>query len=178
MDSSEQNKITAFDTLFSTNHIQMLKIILSYTDNQMQKSLAVYIKFLELNYTIDFYKRTPYPLCGCIKQETSFDIFKMCDELFPYCTETEKKQIEQIRNIFQSMEMYKEMSKTMEIMKDFMPDMGNMFQSDYDTNQKNDSPHESDQGSGNFDMMNMLMNMLSPKQKEMFEMLGGDTHAD
>lgn len=178
MDSSEQNKITAFDTLFSTNHIQMLKIILSYTDNQMQKSLAVYIKFLELNYTIDFYKRNPYPLCGCTKQETSFDIFKMCGELLPYCTEKEKKQIEQIRNIFQSMEMYKEMSKTMEIMKDFMPDMGNMFQTDYDTNQKNDSSHESNQGSGNFDMMNMLMNMLSPEQKEMFEMLGGDTHAD
>ena len=56
MDSNEQNKVIAFDTLFSTNHISMLKVMLPYMENQTQKSMAVYIKFLELNYTIDFYK--------------------------------------------------------------------------------------------------------------------------
>ena len=58
MDTTDQNKVAAFDTLFSNNHIQMLKIILPYMDNQTQKSMAVYIKFLELNYTIDFYKNS------------------------------------------------------------------------------------------------------------------------
>ncbi|MGN0376578.1 MAG: hypothetical protein ACI4ED_02980 [Suilimivivens sp.] len=169
MDSNEQNKVIAFDTLFSTNHIAMLKIMLPYMDNQTQKSLAVYIKLMELNYTLDFYKKHPYPVCGCMEKEASPDLLKLCEELLPYCTEDEKKQIEQIRNIFQSMEMYKEMSKTMELMKDFMPDMGSfgdLFS----------GKNSSGQNSGTPDIMNMLMNMMTPEQKEMFNLFGGNGH--
>lgn len=172
MDSNEQNKVIAFDTLFSTNHISMLKVMLPYMDNQAQKSLAIYIKFLELNYTIDFYKNHPHPVCGCMEKESSPDLFKLCGELLPYCTETEKKQIEQIRNIFQSMEMYKEMSKTMEMMKDFMPDMGSMGNfSDMFTGSTSSAAE-----SGRPDIMSMLTNMLSPEQKEMFNLFGGNGH--
>lgn len=167
MGSNEHNKVIAFDTLFSTNHIAMLKIMLPYMDNQAQKSLAVYIKFLELNYTLDFYKKHPYPICGCVERESSPDFIKLCGELIPYCTEEEKKNLEQIRTIFQSMEMYKEMSKSMEMMKDFMPDMGNL--SDLFSN--SDS---SGQGGGAPDIINILMNMMTPEQKEMFQLFGGN----
>lgn len=169
MDSNEQNKVIAFDTLFSTNHIAMLKIMLPYMDNQAQKSLAVYIKFLELNYTLDFYKKHPYPVCGCMEMEASPDFISLCNELIPYCTDEEKKNLEQIRNIFQSMEMYKEMSKTMEMMKDFMPDMGNF--SDLFS-----GGASSGQGTGSPDIMNLLMNMMTPEQKEMFNLFGGNKH--
>lgn len=59
MDKNRSSKVVAFDTLFSTNHIQMLKVLLPYADHQTQKTLAVYIKFLELNYTLDFTESTP-----------------------------------------------------------------------------------------------------------------------
>lgn len=215
MDSNEHNKVIAFDTLFCTNHIQMLKIILSYMDNQTQKSMAIYIKFLELNYTIDYFKKHPHPLCGCAPKEPSFDIFKMCTELLPFCTEGERRQIEQIKGIFQSIEMYKEMSKTMDMMKDFMPDMAEFmgdssmnnpfsaffggngfdgsdssdgskdFSSDDDSktvsddggNDTHDNNDDPSQETGGFNMMNMLMNMLTPEQKQMYEMFGGNQHA-
>lgn len=166
MEPTDQNKVAAFDTLFSTNHIQMLKIMLPYMDNQTQKSMAVYIKFLELNYTIEFYKKNPCPLCGCMEKGASPDIQKLCTELLPYCTDEERKKIEQIRNLLQSMEMYKEMSKTMEMMKDFMPDM---------TSSAEGSGQADENG---FDMMGMLMNMLTPEQKQMFEMFGGNMNAE
>lgn len=195
MDSKDHNKVIAFDTLFSTNHIQMLKIMLPYMDNQMQKSMAIYIKFLEFNYTMEFYKKHPYPVCGCMEKEASPNLYQMCTELLPYCTENEKKQIEQIRNIFKSMEMYQEMTKTMEMMKDFMPDMdmSNLFQGfgdfmnpadtsvtdDEQETSKESSSSKDNGSSGSFDMTQMLMNMLSPEQKEMFELLvGGNNHAE
>lgn len=195
MDSKDHNKVIAFDTLFSTNHIQMLKIMLPYMDNQMQKSMAIYIKFLEFNYTMEFYKKHPYPVCGCMEKEASPNLYQMCTELLPYCTENEKKQIEQIRNIFKSMEMYQEMTKTMEMMKDFMPDMdmSNLLQGfgdfmnpadtsvtdDEQETSKESSSSEDNGSSGSFDMTQMLMNMLSPEQKEMFELLvGGNNHAE
>lgn len=166
MEANDRSKVAAFDTLFSTNHIQMLKVMLPYMDNQTQKSLAVYIKFLELNYTIEYYKKNPYPLCGCMERESTPDIKKMCTELLPYCTDHERKQLEQIRNLLQGMEMYKEMSKTMELMKDFMPD--NTF--------SDEGSPQSDQAG--FDMMSMLMNMLTPEQKQMFDLFGGKTDAE
>lgn len=172
MDSNERSKVIAFDTLFCTNHIQMLKIILPYMDNQTQKSMAVYIKFLELNYTIEFLKKHPFSLCGCMEKESPPDLFKMCSELLPYCTENEKKQLEQIRSVFQGMEMYREMSKTMDLMKDFMPDI-NEF-----TNSTSPQSDQTSDSSGSFDMMNLLMNMLTPEQKQMYEMFGGNHHAE
>ncbi|GFI45834.1 hypothetical protein IMSAGC019_01147 [Lachnospiraceae bacterium] len=184
MDSDERNKVIAFDTLFCTNHIQMLKVILPYMDSQTQKSMAVYIKFLELNYTIEYFKKHPYLVSGCMEREASPDFQKMCSELLPYCTENEKKQIEQIRGFFQSMEMYREMSRTMDAMKDFMPDMSSFMGSFSDEASAGpfdgNSPSENTQGngSGGFDMMNMLMNMLTPEQRQMYEMFGGDHHAE
>ncbi len=176
METNDRSKVAAFDTLFSTNHIQMLKVMLPYMDNQAQKSMAVYIKFLELNYTIEFYKKNPYPLCGCMEKESSPDFLKMCGELLPYCTEEERKQIEQIRNIMQSMEMYKEMSKAMELMKDFMPDMTSQgMNSSIDPDS---SDAQKPEGSNGFDITGMLMNMLTPEQKQMFDLFGGKTDAE
>ncbi len=172
MDFSETNKVSAFDALFCTNHIQMLKVLLPYADNQLQKSLAVYIKFLELQYTIDFYQKNPYPLCGCTEQENNLDFGKICEELLPYCTQEERKRLEQLRGLLKGMEMYREMSKTMEMMKEFMPDMGDMFSGNPFGN--NSCSDDNPQNQAN--IMNMLMNMLSPEQKEMFTILGGMNH--
>jgi hypothetical protein len=157
MEECEQNKVIAFDTLFSTNHISMLKIMLPYLDNQLQKSLAVSIKFLELHYTMDFYRKNPYPLSGCMKKEPAPDFISLCHALLPYCTESEKKLLEQLCSMLQGMETYREMSKTMEMMKDFMPDMSVMGQ-----------------GEAKPDMMDMLMNLMTPEQKEMFQLFGGN----
>lgn len=188
MDSNEHNiegtsKVIAFDTLFCTNHIQMLKVMLPYVDHQTQKSMAIYIKFLELSYTLEYFRKHPYPLCGCLERQEAPDLFKMCSELLPYCTESEKAQLEQIQNISRSMEMYKEMSQTMEMMKDFMPDAASFMDSSFKDaerdesfdSEKNSGSHE---GGGNFDMMSMLMNMLTPEQRQMYEMFGGNQHAE
>ncbi len=174
MENSQCDKATAFDTLYTNNQIQMLKIILTYMDKKTQKSMAVYIKFLELTYTINLFKNNPYSTCCFSETESEFDISKMCTEILPYCTETQRSQINQMLSMFKTMEMYKEISKTMEFMKEFMPDLtegssaGSTLNNDTCDNPSGET-HTSD--GGNFDMMNMLMNMLSPEQKEMFQML-------
>ena len=53
------DKVTAFDALFTNNQIQKLKILLSYVDSPMQRQLAIYIKFLELKYTMELFQRSP-----------------------------------------------------------------------------------------------------------------------
>ena len=57
--TSAVDKVLAFDTIFTNNHIKMLKVLLSYFDPAIQKTLAIYIKFLELNYTMEYFRRHP-----------------------------------------------------------------------------------------------------------------------
>ena len=165
MEQQDGNKVMAFDTLFSTNHIAMLKILLPCLDIKTQKSLAVYIKFMELQYTIRYYQQNPCPFFSCAGKEKAPDLPSLCQELLPYCNETEKKQIQQFCNLFHSMEMYREFSRTMDTMKDMIPgfsDMSDLFSS-------------GDASSGSSpDIMSLLINMLTPEQQEMFQMFGGN----
>ncbi len=147
MEKNGHEKITAFDTLFTTNHIQMLKILMPYLEPPMQKQMAVYIKYLELRYAMSCLDSHPHELYGCAgghnnplggsgpfaKEE--FHIGKICSELIPYCTDEEKQKVEQLSGLFRSMEMYKEMSQTFEAMKEFMPDFSPDFLSGFMQNQ-------------------------------------------
>lgn len=179
MEKNGNDKITAFDTLFTTNHIQMLKILMPYFDPPMRKQLVIYIKYLELRYALSYFDSNSHELYGCAEGyghsldgadpfgKEEFNINKICSELLPYCTSDEKQKVEQISGLFRSMEMYKEMSQTLEVMKDFMPDFSP------DSAQDSNSSGGMNQENG---MTEMLMNMLSPEQKAMFEMFGGNTH--
>lgn len=155
MDQKDTAQINAFDTLFSNNHIQMLKILLPYMDNQFQKYLAIYIKFLELQCAISFLKERPFPLCGCMESDSKKDPEVIIKKLLPLCTKKEKEQMTQILSLFQSINQYQEISRTMEMMKEFMPEM---------------SHSEGGESGSSPDISSLLMNMLSPEQQEMFQM--------
>lgn len=182
MEKNEHDKITAFDTLYTNNHIQMLKIVMPYFDEQMRRKLAVYIKYLELRHTLDCYHSHSYELSGCSFEKEEFNINKICSELIPFCTGEEKRKLEQIADIFRTIETYKEISRTMEIMKDFAPDLftegaGNIFSAGTAAKrpegEDGDSANNNDTQSNG--IMEMLMGMLSPEQKAMFEMFGGNS---
>lgn len=182
MEKNEHDKITAFDTLYTNNHIQMLKIVMPYFDEQMRRKLAVYIKYLELRHTLDCYHSHSYELSGCSFEKEEFNINKICSELIPFCTGEEKRKLEQIADIFRTIETYKEISRTMEIMKDFAPDLftegaGNIFSAgtaaERPEGEDGDSANNNDTQSNG--IMEMLMGMLSPEQKAMFEMFGGNS---
>lgn len=52
----DASNVMAFDALYTTNQIQKLKVLLPYIEPSMQKHLAVYIKYMELQYTINLTK--------------------------------------------------------------------------------------------------------------------------
>ena len=54
------SSISEFDALYTTNQIQILKILLPFISPDMQKSIAVYIKFMELKVQDLFIKKIFY----------------------------------------------------------------------------------------------------------------------
>ena len=86
MEKNEHDKIIAFDTLYTNNHIQMMKIVMPYFDEPMRGKLAVYIKYLEFQHTLERYRSNSYELTGCSFNKKDFDIKKICSELLPFFT--------------------------------------------------------------------------------------------
>lgn len=130
MTDKEQDKVVAFDTLFTTNHIQMLKVLLAYVEPSQQKTIAVYIKFMELQYTISFSKTHPNASLPNYPKEKNFDASKLCDELLPLCGHAQQDQLKQMKNMYQSFENMQEMMQMVEMMKDLFPEGENLFGGD------------------------------------------------
>lgn len=168
------SNVMTFDALYTTNQIQKLKVLLPYIEPSMQKHLAVYIKYMELQYTMDYVRKHPFQLCGCGLSSTEKpDLRKICEELCLYSTPEEIKQLEQLQNMLKTLETVQEMSQTMAAMQEIFPDMTMDFEHPFSENKSCDdtsSESESSHASQSFSMMDMLMNMLSPEQKAMYEM--------
>ena len=122
MNDREQDKVIAFDTLFTNHHIQMMKILMPYFDRPMQKNLAVYIKYMELQYTLNFFKQYPNASPAPLPREASFDIMKLCSDMMPYCSPQEKARMENMRNMYQTFENYKGMMEMVQMMKELFPE--------------------------------------------------------
>ena len=157
----EAANVMAFDALYTTNQIQKLKVLLPYIEPSMQKNMAVYIKYMELQYTMRYVRKHPFQISGCsISSDQRPDLQSLCLQLSLYSSPEEIKQLEQFRSMIQTMETVQEMSQTFSALKEIFPDMSAS------------SPfgEASDDSGGSFSMMDMLTNMLTPEQKEMFEM--------
>lgn len=116
----ESDKITAFDALFTTNHLRKCKALLSYLPPSLQKTLAVYIKFSELQYTLAFFRARPAKHAFFHADSSGFS--QMMDDISPYLSPREQSQCAQIRQMMQNMEQMQEMMEMMEMVKSLFPE--------------------------------------------------------
>ncbi|MFI3211749.1 MAG: hypothetical protein R3Y24_00230 [Eubacteriales bacterium] len=143
MEKNENEAVAMFDTLYTTNHLQIMKIILPYLEADLQKKLAIYIKFQEMKYTMNFFKEHSISGCDRLFCKKDFDMNHMLHDMAPYFTEKERNlasQYSNIKNMMDSMEQFAPIIK--------------MFQA----------------SGGMGDNMDFLKGMLSPEQVDMFEM--------
>lgn len=129
MEEKGTSLIAAFDSLCTTNRIQMLKVLLTWLPPAAQGGFAVYIKFLELQYTFSLLRHTPR-FCIAEGRRLSADplsgdtagTLELLDELLPFSSPAERARIENIKNMLQSMGRMKEMMEMMEMMKEMFPE--------------------------------------------------------
>lgn len=133
MAENGQEKIVAFDTLFTTNQIQILKILLTYIEPAQQKLIAVYIKFLELQYTLSFFQKYPASTLSFtenVPKEDAFNLSKLCEEILPFCSPSDREQLNQLRNLYRNFENMQEMMQMIQMMKDLFPEGENSMDGD------------------------------------------------
>ena len=135
MENSSQDKINAFDTLFTNPQIQKLKILLPCFTPSVQLKMAVWIKFLEFRYTLQFLKENKQFASGIYLTQNMPDLSVLCTELAPYSSREEKKQLQQFSDMIQSLNNCKEMMEMVQTMKDIFPEGENPFDGNMDMSQ-------------------------------------------
>ena len=104
MEEQNSKTINAFDSLFTTNRIQMLKILLPRLAPEQQSGFAVYIKLLELQYTLSLLRKPPgtrlmgngKQLSADFFQGDNTDTLELLDEMLPFSGPKERARIENI----------------------------------------------------------------------------------
>lgn len=134
---NKQDGIIAFDTLFTNNHICMMKLLLPILPPSRQKTLAIYIKYQELQYTLQYFTRHPsgFYIPGTSGNNGSPDFNTLFENLLPYCTPGEKENISQVRNMLNSFRNMQEMLEMVNMIKEMFPEglegtgdgIGNLF---------------------------------------------------
>lgn len=156
--------ILAFDTLYTTNHMKILKLLIPYLETEYQKKLAVFIKLQELMFTLNFFRQYSASLYSPdFKQGKKMDLNTLIPLLTPYCNEAEKNIISQFSQIQNMMNMMEQMQVYMPMIQQLISSM-----SGDDTNPDGMNQNGLDLGGNN--LMDMLKNMMSEEQQAMFTM--------
>lgn len=122
MAENKQYGIDVFDTLFTNNHICMMKLMLPLLPSSLHKSIAIYIKYLELQYTLQYFSRHPLGLAGTTSSNIAGGTDTVMDSMLPYCTPKERQNLTQIRNMMQTLQNMKDMMEMLETMKELFPE--------------------------------------------------------
>lgn len=172
MEPCENKAIAAFDTLYTQNHIQILKVLLPYFDPASQKNIAVWIKYMELQYTMSCVNRSPAMICCEISEKP--DIADIFEKIKNFCTPRERAVFGQICSMKKSLEMYEEMKGMMDLFEQLSPEQnpfaGIFSGSGSPPDRQNTSSGAQDStASSSSEPMELLKGLLSPEQLAMFE---------
>ena len=111
------DRIAAFDTLYTNNHVQICKLILPLLPKDKQYYLAIFIKFLELQHTIKYGQKIQFdsPLSNEPKQQYQ----NICKEALPYCTPEEENLVKMILNLLNALDTFETFKPLMEMLGQF-----------------------------------------------------------
>ena len=161
--SEHNNDITdailAFDTLYTTNHMKILKLLLPYLEPEHQKKLAVFIKWQELMFTLNFFQRYSASLYSPdFTQKKKLDFSTLLPVLSPYCSENEKILLSQFSNMQSIM-------KTIDGMQEYLPFIQQLFSS-----LSGEKDTENPLSSENINITDFIKNIMTEEQQAMFSM--------
>lgn len=179
----EKDTILTFDTLYTTNEIQLLKLALPLLSPSLRPFVAIIIKGKELKYCMEQLPRGKVENASVELQY--LDVF--LDNALPYCSKSQKQLFMQLKNFKKSLDMFEKMKGMMDLMEeDTFTEMGDLFQflgnnepADFnksadsdksaDSNESADSNKSADFNESSNSVFNQfIQNSMSDEQAEMF----------
>jgi hypothetical protein len=94
--------MTPFDEVILPKELKMLKAFLPFLPANMQKPFAFFIKWTELRCTMDYFNRN-------LPTQQSLEAGNLLDCMKGFLPAQEQAQMEQFADIFENMDMYRDM---------------------------------------------------------------------
>jgi len=121
MEEHEQDNdnVLVFDHFYTNNHIQIMKSLLPYIDNDASSMLPVMIKYMELRYTMELVKHKAQPfaqsLAACSREPADLD--SIYRAIRRYLSPDEERGFAQMMNMMNTMSNVRQMQQMMELMQ-------------------------------------------------------------
>ena len=112
MDMERDDAILTFDTLYTTNEIQILKLALPLLSPSLRPYAAILIKGRELHYCLSL---LPQKKITDAALELS-GLGQFLDQALPYCNPKQRELFLQLKNMKKRIEMFEKMRRMMELL--------------------------------------------------------------
>lgn len=181
MEKKPPRPMTPFDELTMPSELQTLKLLLPYTPVSGQQSVWILIKFMELQYTIQFFSHPENFLHTQAFRHFPATPAEMLEEISPYLSSEEAAMLDTFRNVMNIMEMMQMFQNTSDFYGDDSSGKSGEYSSDASAEHSSDNSGEYSENTaserrnsplnfGGMNPMDLMLGMLSPEQQEMFQM--------
>ena len=102
MEPNQEHDIPAVDQIANGENLQMYKAMILYFPKNMQRTLALLIKMVEMNHLLSFYNS---PMSACAMPETH-NPEEILSQLRQYGNDRQNQQIDQISNLITMLKLY------------------------------------------------------------------------
>lgn len=160
MEKLELDAVQTFDSRYTNNQIQIMKVMLPFLEPAMRRTMTVMIRFLEFQHTLKLVQSQPKYF---ETEALPFSLDTCLDSFKKYCPPQFISMLENFQSMQSAMKMYEEMKGMMDL-------FGDVTAAEASPPEGNSAPSS---GQSPFSGMN-LMNLLSPEQMEMFRMFQSD----
>ncbi len=108
-------QLTEFDIKTIGTSTQMLKSMINFFEPGEQKIIGLMIRIIELNMTMDYFKRNRLPFC-CLEHK---DSNSMLNTIMNFCPPEERSQLEMMMNMMK-MQQLQNASSPMDLMSNLL----------------------------------------------------------
>ena len=113
MSNHTENPFKNYEDYLAQSPFQMIKLLLPFLPAANQKTMVILIKFLELKYTMEYFrKENPFSMCSNLQENAS--PLERVSSIIDFLPPKEQESVEQLINMMSVMEAFQTMTEEAE----------------------------------------------------------------
>ena len=110
MSKHTENPFKNYEEYLAQSPFQMIKLLLPFLPAANQKNMVILIKFLELKYTMEYFrKENPFSMCSNLQEDAS--PLEKVSSIIDFLPPKEQESVEQLINMMSVMEAFQTMTE-------------------------------------------------------------------
>lgn len=110
MSNHTENPFKNYEDYLAQSPFQMIKLLLPFLPAANQKTMVILLKFLELKYTMEYFRKgNPFSMCSNLQEDAS--PLERVSSIIDFLPPKEQESVEQLINMMSVMEAFQTMTE-------------------------------------------------------------------